>query len=72
MQRPGVDLERALDHVRLGRVDHERRVDRLGEELRERAHLRALVVALVQRHAHVEHVRARRPPARARSGGGPA
>ena len=63
LQVDGVDdaaprggLERRLDDVRLGRVDHERRVDRLGQQLDQGAHLRPLVVPLVQGHADVEDV----------------
>ena len=49
-------LERRLDHVGLGRVDLDRR--RLGQRdpLDQLAHLVGLVLALGQRHAHVEHV----------------
>ena len=51
-------LERAFDHLRLGRVDLDRR--RLGQRdlLGQQAHLLVLVRALGQRHAQVEHVRA--------------
>ena len=51
-------LERGLDHLGLGRVDLDRR--RLGQRdpLDDLAHLLGLVLALGQRHAHVEHVRA--------------
>ena len=51
-------LERAFDHLGLGRVDLDRR--RLGQRdlLGHDPHLLVLVLALGQRHAHVEHVRA--------------
>src|SRR5205809_486187 len=51
-----VAIERGLYHLGLGRVDLDRR--RLGERhaLDDLAHLRVLVRALGQGHAHVEHV----------------
>ncbi len=55
--RPAGDrLQGRLQHLRLGRVDLDRR--RLGQRdpLRDRAHLLVLVLALGQRHAEVEHV----------------
>ncbi len=54
--RPGDLLQRGLDHLRLGRVDLDRR--RLGQRdpLDDRAHLLVLVLALGQRDADVEHV----------------
>ena len=53
---PGDLLERRLHHLRLGRVDLDRR--RLGQRdpLDDGAHLLVLVLALGQRHADVEHV----------------
>ena len=49
-------LERGLDHVGLGRVDLDRRRLGQGDPLDHLAHLLVLVLALGQRHAHVEHV----------------
>ena len=51
-------LERRLDHLGLGRVDLDRR--RLGQRhaLDHLPHLLVLVLALGERHAEVEHVRA--------------
>ena len=54
----GIVLQRGLEHFRLGRVDHERRLDRLGEPANELAHLLVFVGPLGQRAADVEHVRA--------------
>ena len=51
-------LERAFDHLGLGRVDLDRRGLRERDLLGEQAHLFVLVGALGQRHAQVEHVRA--------------
>ena len=57
--RPARDaLERGLDHVRLGRVDLERRRLRERHALRDLGHLHVLVLALGERDAEVEHVRA--------------
>ena len=58
--RPGICSSAVLDHVGLGRVDLDRRG--LGERhaLDHLAHLLVLVLALGQRHADVEHVRAAR------------
>ena len=55
--RPGDALERGLDHVRLGRVDLDRRGLRERHALHDLAHLLCLVLALGERHADVEHVR---------------
>jgi hypothetical protein len=51
-------LERAFDHLRLSRVDLDRRRLGEGDLLGDQAHLFVLVGALGQRHAQVEHVRA--------------
>ena len=51
-------LERRLHHVGLGRVDLDRRRQRERDLLDELAHLLGLVLALGQRDAEVEHVRA--------------
>ena len=51
-------LERELDHVRLGRVDLQRRRLRQRDALGDLPHLLVLVGALGQRDAEVEHVRA--------------
>ena len=56
--RPGIVLERRLDHVRFGRVDHERRLDAHRQQLDDLRHLLGFVAALGQRDADVEHVRA--------------
>ena len=52
-------LERALDDARLGRVDHDRRLDGHREQLDDLRHLLRFVAALGDRDADVEHVRAR-------------
>ena len=54
----GVDLQRRLDHLHLGRIDHQRRLDRLRELLDDRRHLHVFIGALGERSAHVEDVRA--------------
>ena len=51
-------LERGLDHLGLGRVDLKRRGLGQRDALDHRAHLRILVLALGQRDAEIEHVRA--------------
>ena len=51
-------VERGLDHVGLGRVDLDRRRLRQRDLLGDEAHLLVLVLALGQRDAEVEHVRA--------------
>ena len=51
-------VERLLDHVRLGRVDLDRRGLRERDLLGHEPHLLVLVLALGQRDAEVEHVRA--------------
>ena len=51
-------LQRGLDDLRLGRVDLDRRGLRERHALRDAAHLLGLVVALDERDAEVEHVRA--------------
>ena len=51
-------LERGLDDLGLGRVDLDRRGLRERDALGDAAHLLVLVVALDQRDAEVEHVRA--------------
>ena len=57
--RPARDLlQRAFDHLRLGRVDLDRRGLGQRDLLGHQAHLFVLVGALGQRHAQVEHVRA--------------
>src|SRR5690606_41686378 len=48
-----------LDHRRLGRVDHERRLDGHREQLHDGRHLLGFVTALGECHADVEHVRSR-------------
>ena len=51
-------LQRGLDHLGLGRVDLDRRRLRQRDPLDDLAHLLGLVLALGQRHANVEDVRA--------------
>ena len=55
---PGDLLERAFDHLGLGRVDLDRRGLGQRDLLRDQPHLFVLVLALGQRDAQVEHVRA--------------
>ena len=53
-------LQRGVDHLGLGRVDLDRRGLGQRDPLDDLAHLVGLVLALGQRHAHVEHVGAAR------------
>ena len=55
----GNRLERALDHRRLGGVDHDRRLDGHRQQLDDLRHLLGFVAALGDGDADVEHVRAR-------------
>jgi hypothetical protein len=54
----GIALQCGRDDVVLRRVDHERRLDALRQQLHDGAHLLALVLPLGQRDADVEQVRA--------------
>ena len=56
--RPGIWSSARLDHLGLGRVDLDRRGLRERDLLGHEPHLLVLVVALGQRDAEVEHVRA--------------
>ncbi len=59
MPRPGIASSARCDHRRLGRVDHDRRLDGHRQQFHDLRHLLGFVGAFGERHAHVEHVRAR-------------
>ncbi len=52
-------LECSLDHIRLGRIDHQRRLHTHREQLHHLRHLLRFISALGKSDADVEHVRAR-------------
>ena len=52
-----VDLQRCLEHLGLGGVDHQRQLDVHRQLLEQPDHLILLVGALGHRHAHIEQVR---------------
>ncbi len=66
-----IALERRFHHVRLGRVDHQRRLHALCQQLDDRGHLVAFILPLRQRHTHIEQMRASLRPGGARRAGCP-